>query len=89
MEKTGDNLNLAIIKNLAPFLWPKGNFTYRIRVVFAFLSLILAKIFTVFIPISLIWVVDSFNVTQEQEKYNPYYLMTIGSLRLIIIYNFF
>ena len=89
MEKTGENLNLAIIKNLAPFLWPKRNFAYRMRVVFAFLSLILAKIFTVFIPISLIWVVDSFNITQEQEKYDSYFLMTIGSLGLIIIYNFF
>ena len=61
-------MNLYIIKKIIPFLWPKDNVSFRIRVVIAFLSLICAKIFTVLIPISLIWVVDSFDFKTEKTS---------------------
>ncbi|MED5532122.1 MAG: ABC transporter ATP-binding protein/permease [Pseudomonadota bacterium] len=77
--------NLSIIKNLTPYLWPRENIAYRVRVVLAFLSLILAKVFTVLIPISLIWVVDSFDFSGEDA--DPYLVFGFGSLGLIIIYN--
>ena len=77
--------NLSIIKNLTPYLWPRDNIAYRVRVVLAFLSLILAKVFTVLIPISLIWVVDSFDFSGEDT--DPYLVFGFGSLGLIIIYN--
>ncbi len=87
MKKTTDdrNANISIIKNLTPFLWPKDNLAYRIRVVLAFTSLILAKVFTVLIPVSLIWVVDSFSSGTEDP--NPYLVLGFGSLGLIIVYN--
>ena len=80
-------MNFEIIKNIIPFLWPKNNFGFRIRVIIAFLSLIFAKVFTVAIPISLIWVVDSFEIKSNQS--NDLFLFIFGSLSLIIIYNIF
>ena len=87
MKKADNNStsNLSIIKNLTPYLWPRDNIAYRVRVVLAFLSLILAKVFTVLIPISLIWVVDSFDFSGEDT--DPYLVFGFGSLGLIIIYN--
>ena len=80
-------MNLEIIKNIIPFLWPKNHFEFRIRVIIAFLSLIFAKVFTVLIPISLIWVVDSFEIKSHQT--NDWFLFIFGSLGLIVIYNIF
>ena len=80
-------MNFEIIKNIIPFLWPKNHFGFRIRVIIAFLSLIFAKVFTVLIPISLIWVVDSFEIKSNQS--NDWFLFIFGSLSLIIIYNIF
>ena len=80
-------MNFEIIKNIIPFLWPKNHFGFRIRVIIAFLSLICAKVFTVLIPISLIWVVDSFEIKPHQT--NDWFLFIFGSLSLIVIYNIF
>ena len=80
-------MNFEIIKNIIPFLWPKNHFEFRIRVIIAFLSLIFAKVFTVLIPISLIWVVDSFEIKSHQT--NDWFLFIFGSLGLIVIYNIF
>ena len=77
--------NIEIIKNLAPFLWPHNNFWYRIRVTFSFLFLILAKVFTVLIPLSLIWLVDSFSL--GGDKSGEKFLLAFGTLSLVIIYN--
>ena len=79
--------NLAIIKNLVPFLWPNNNIWYRFRVIFSFSSLILAKVFTVLIPLSLIWLVDSLNL--EGDKVGGDVLFALGTLSLIVIYNVF
>ena len=80
-------MNFEIIKNIIPFLWTKNHFGFRIRVIIAFLSLIFAKVFTVLIPISLIWVVDSFEIKPHQT--NDWFLFIFGSLSLIVIYNIF
>ena len=80
-------MNFEIIKSIIPFLWPKNHFGFRIRVIIAFLSLIFAKVFTVLIPISLIWVVDSFEIKSHQT--NDWFLLIFGSLSLIVIYNIF
>ena len=86
-ERTEENssTNLSIIKNLIPFLWPRDKLWYRVRVVLAFLSLIFAKVFTVLIPVSLIWVVDSFDF--DEKNTDPYFLFGLGSLGLIVVYN--
>ena len=86
-ERTEENssTNLSIIKNLIPFLWPRDKLGYRVRVVLAFLSLIFAKVFTVLIPVSLIWVVDSFDF--DEKNTGLYFLFGLGSLGLIVVYN--
>ncbi|PQM56285.1 MAG: metal ABC transporter permease [Rhodobacteraceae bacterium] len=86
-ERTEENssTNLSIIKNLIPFLWPRDKLGYRVRVVLAFLFLIFAKVFTVLIPVSLIWVVDSFDF--DEKNTGLYFLFGLGSLGLIVVYN--
>ena len=61
-------MNFEILKKIIPFLWPENNLNFRIRVVVSFFFLIFAKIFTVLIPISLIWIVDSFEFKQNQNS---------------------
>ena len=78
-------MNFKILKTIIPFLWPKNNLNFRVRVVAAFFFLILAKIFTVLIPISLIWIVDSFELKQNQTS--NFFIFFWGTLSFIIIYN--
>lgn len=80
-------MNFKILKTIFPFLWPKNNLSFRVRVVAAFFFLILAKIFTVLIPISLIWIVDSFEFKQNQTS--DFFIVLFSTLSFIIIYNIF
>ncbi len=80
-------MNFEILKKIIPFLWPKNNLNFRIRVVTSFFFLIFAKIFTVLIPISLIWIVDSFEFKQNQNSY--LFIFFFSTLSFIIIYNIF
>ena len=68
------------------YLWP-DELIFRIRVIASLFCLVLAKVFTVLIPISLIWVVDSFEIKSHQN--NDWFLFIFGSLSLIVIYNIF
>ena len=43
--------DLKTLKTLAPYLWPKGETTMRVRVVIAMICLTLAKVATVYVPI--------------------------------------
>ena len=80
-------MNFEILKKIIPFLWPKNNLNFRIRVITSFFFLIFAKIFTVLIPISLIWIVDSFEFKQNQNSY--LFIFFFSTLSFIIIYNIF
>jgi len=80
-------MNFEILKKIIPFLWPENNLNFRIRVVASFFFLIFAKIFTVLIPISLIWIVDSFEFKQNQNSY--LFIFFFSTLSFIIIYNIF
>ena len=80
-------MNFEILKKIIPFLWPKNNLNFRIRVVASFFFLIFAKIFTVLIPISLIWIVDSFEFKQNQNS--ELFIFFFSTLSFIIIYNIF
>ncbi|MEM7443565.1 MAG: ABC transporter ATP-binding protein/permease [Pseudomonadota bacterium] len=48
---TSTQRDWTAIKSLAPYLWPKGQPGMRVRVALAMISLILAKVATVYIPI--------------------------------------
>ena len=80
-------MNFKILKSIIPFLWPKNNLSFRIRVIASFLFLIFAKIFTVLIPISLIWIVDSFEFSSDQTS--NFYIFLFSTLGFIVIYNVF
>lgn len=46
----GDVDPLYVLKSLLPFAWPKDRFDLRLKVVFAFLALVSAKLVTVAVP---------------------------------------
>ena len=48
-----------IIKMIMPYLWPKKNWEFRVRVVFALLSLFLAKFVGVIAPLLQAQAVDN------------------------------
>ncbi|NQU61870.1 MAG: ABC transporter ATP-binding protein/permease [Rhodospirillales bacterium] len=50
-DKTGPRNDLATIRTLLPYLWPKGETELRVRVVIAMMLLALAKVTNVGVPI--------------------------------------
>ncbi len=79
------NSNLYIIKELLPYLWPSDNFSFKLRIVLSFLSLIVAKVATVMTPITLIWLVDSFDPGLKSKQ--PLFLLGLGGLSLVLLYG--
>jgi ABC-type transport system involved in Fe-S cluster assembly fused permease/ATPase subunit len=51
--------DIDVLKSLWPFLWPKGDFEIKARVVFALLAIVVAKIANVFVPYFLKLAVDA------------------------------
>jgi len=50
-ERSGERGDLATIRSLLPYLWPKGETGLRVRVVLSLACLFVAKLATVYIPI--------------------------------------
>ena len=44
--------HLRVLRELAPYIWPKGRPDLRMRVVWALLALIVAKAITLTVPIA-------------------------------------
>lgn len=59
--------DFKIIHYLMPYMWPKGEFGLRVRVVLALVFLILAKIITVYVPYLYKYIIDSLQETHTQE----------------------
>ncbi len=64
-----DSFNVGVFKQVLPFL-----VEYRLRILFAFLCLVLAKVASVYLPFVLKYTVDTLN----QESANPLLLMPLG-----------
>ena len=72
------------IRSLVPFLWPKGNPTARLRVVFALLTLGLAKVFSVLTPFVYKHAVDALAPATEISSS---FALAIGAVGLTIVYG--
>ncbi len=59
--------DFKIIHYLMPYLWPKGEFGLRVRVVLAVFFLIFAKIITVYVPYLYKYIIDSLGETNTQQ----------------------
>ncbi|MEM7620798.1 MAG: ABC transporter ATP-binding protein/permease [Pseudomonadota bacterium] len=83
--------HISVLKKLSPYIWPKDRSDLRLRVIFAFAALILAKIVTVLVPVAYKAVVDWFTINVDlQEKTSntttPYELLFVP-FALILAYG--
>ena len=59
---TGD---LSVLSSLGPYLWPKGEWEMRLRVVIAMVFLVAAKLANVYVPILYKQAIDALNPTEN------------------------
>ena len=85
MNKTPQRSSFAILTNLTPYLWPKNNFSIKIRVVLSIICLIIAKVSTVATPLFMIWAVD--NLSGDLQVSDQKIVLGIGSLGLVVSYG--
>ncbi len=57
--------DLGVLRSLGPYLWPKGEWEMRIRVVIAIAFLVLAKLANVIVPIFYKQAIDALNPTDN------------------------
>ena len=72
------------MKSVVPFLWPKDNMAFRLRVVFAILALVLAELITLGIPFLYKGAVDSLTEGQDLELGN---VIAVGAVALTIAFG--
>ncbi|MGF1659397.1 MAG: ABCB family ABC transporter ATP-binding protein/permease, partial [Rubrimonas sp.] len=65
--RQGDAGEMAVIRRVSPFLWPRGEWDVRLRVVAAVGFLLLAKLATVGTPIVFKFAVDAFETAAGRE----------------------
>jgi ATP-binding cassette, subfamily B, heavy metal transporter len=64
----GSGEQIATLKAVLPYLWPKGRPDLKRRVVFALLSLVLAKVITVLTPFAFKYAVDALTGPQPRAS---------------------
>ncbi len=83
-QHTGGNAEWRVIKDVVPYLWPKGEPDARLRVVIAMGFLILAKIATVITPFFFKYAVDALSEEGGVEaKWQTAFLVTPVALVLV------
>jgi ATP-binding cassette subfamily B protein len=86
--KSGDGDEIAILKSVLPYLWPENRPDLKLRVVFALLSLVLAKIITVLTPFAYKYAVDA--LTGPQTAGSPSstaVLLVAGPITMVFAYG--
>jgi ATP-binding cassette subfamily B protein len=89
LAKTDANLNDApiqgwrTIRRVAPYLWPKGQFWVKWRVVVAVIFLLLAKVVAILTPLVYKWAVDSLS----GEMTGPGAMAALGAVGLTVAYG--
>ncbi|MFN3869833.1 MAG: ABCB family ABC transporter ATP-binding protein/permease [Hyphomicrobiaceae bacterium] len=75
-----------VFRELLPFVWPEGRPDLRLRVVLAFVVLVVAKVVTVFVPVlfkeATDWLTTNSPAAGEPEK-----LLAYGTVGLIVAYG--
>ncbi|MEE2774800.1 MAG: ABC transporter ATP-binding protein/permease [Pseudomonadota bacterium] len=85
-QKTFVRSNWGVLGSMFPFLWPKDNPKFRIRVLISFVALIIAKVSAVATPLFMIWSVDSLAIDGVNETSAS--IIGMGSLSLVVCYGF-
>ena len=72
------------VKGVAPYLWPKGDLSGRIRVVLALLALVCAKLLSVVTPFIYKGAVDSLTLGEEASTG---FVLAIGAVGITVVYG--
>jgi ABC-type multidrug transport system fused ATPase/permease subunit len=72
------------LRDLLPYLWPKGDFDLRFRVVLACFFLIISKIITVCVPLFYKHAVDSLSTESEKLLSIPFFMIIAYGVSRII-----
>lgn len=71
--------------NLWPYMWPQGRLDLKMRVVWATLFLLIAKLVLILVPYFFKWATDALNGRLDMAGLVPAFLL--GAVALVIAYN--
>jgi ATP-binding cassette, subfamily B, heavy metal transporter len=77
----------TVLKNLLPFIWPRGRRDLRIEVAGAFVVLVLAKLITVAVPIAFKWATDWLAADLAKPGVASSKSLALGVAMLIVAYG--
>ncbi len=80
--------DITILAGLLPYLWPKGEFNLRFRVVLAISFLIISKVIIVFVPIFYKYAVDSLSSETEKLLSIPFFMIIAYGVSRILAQTF-
>ncbi len=80
-----DSNPLETIRNLWPYMWPSERPDLKMRVVWAGLFLVLAKVILLLVPYFFKWATDALNGKTSAPDFLPEFLL--GAVMLVLAYN--
>ncbi len=78
---------LQTVRNLWPYIWPQGRSDLKMRVAWATLALIAAKLILALVPFFFKWSTDALTGVHSTPAYLP--ALLAAPLMLVVAYNFF
>ena len=79
---------LAILRDVLPFLWPQGRLDLKWRVVVAFVALVAAKVVTVITPFAFKYAVDDLTALARPGQSTTAVAMVAVPVAMILAYGF-
>ncbi|OHV72272.1 ABC transporter ATP-binding protein/permease [Ensifer sp. LCM 4579] len=76
---------LSTIANLWPYMWPADRFDLKLRVVWATVILVVAKVVLILVPYFFKWATDALNDRPDDLAFLPQFLT--GAVMLVLAYN--
>ncbi len=80
-----DSNPLATLVNLWPYMWPSGRADLKMRVVWATVFLVIAKLILILVPYFFKWATDALNGRLDMAGILP--ALLLGAVALVIVYN--
>jgi ATP-binding cassette subfamily B protein len=78
---------LQTVRNLWPYIWPQGRSDLKMRVAWATIALIAAKLILALVPFFFKWSTDALTGVHSTPAYLP--ALLAAPLMLVVAYNFF
>ncbi|MGH6875345.1 MAG: metal ABC transporter permease, partial [Aestuariivirgaceae bacterium] len=85
----GEGEQIATLRAVLPYLWPAGRLDLKLRVVFALLCLVLAKVVTVLTPFAFKYAVDALTGAKPAgSAQSTAVLLIAGPIAMVVAYGF-